>query len=65
MASQLVLEAEGPRSIDPDNPNSKFVVFIGRNPLEGIVPDIVRGIDEGRKKGMKIAVIDPRKSAIA
>ncbi|AWR96302.1 molybdopterin-dependent oxidoreductase [Acidianus sulfidivorans JP7] len=65
VAAELVLGAEGPRSIDPDYPNSKFVVFIGRNPLEGIVPDIVRRIDEGRKKGMKIAVIDPRKSAIA
>ena len=65
VAAQLVLGAEGPRSIDPDYPNSKFVVFIGRNPLEGIVPDIVRRIDEGRKKGLKIAVIDPRKSAIA
>jgi len=65
VAAELVLGAEGPRSIDPDYPNSKFVVFISRNPLEGIVPDIVRRIDEGRKKGMKIAVIDPRKSAIA
>ncbi len=65
VASELVLGAEGPRSIDPDYPNSKFVVFISRNPLEGIVPDIVRRIDEGRKKGMKIAVIDPRKSATA
>ncbi|MDT7902003.1 MAG: molybdopterin-dependent oxidoreductase [Acidianus sp.] len=65
VAAELVLGAEGPRSIDPDYPNSKFVVFIGRNPLEGIVPDIVRRIEEGRKNGMKIAVIDPRKSAIA
>ncbi len=65
VAARLVLGAEGPRSIDPDYPNSKFVVFIGRNPLEGIVPDIVRRIEEGRRKGMKIAVVDPRKSAIA
>ncbi len=65
VAAELVLGAEGPRSIDPDYPNSKFIVFIGRNPLEGIVPDIVRRIEEGRKKGMKIAVIDPRKSALA
>ncbi|MEW9491997.1 MAG: molybdopterin-dependent oxidoreductase [Candidatus Aramenus sulfurataquae] len=65
VAAQLVLGAEGPRSVDPDYPNSKFVVFIGRNPLEGIVPDIVRRIDEGRKRGMKIAVLDPRRSAIA
>ncbi|EZQ11045.1 molybdopterin oxidoreductase [Candidatus Acidianus copahuensis] len=65
VASILVLGAEGPRSIDPDYPNSKFTVFIGRNPLEGIVPDIVRRIEEGRNKGMKIAVIDPRKSVLA
>ncbi|BFH73856.1 molybdopterin-dependent oxidoreductase [Sulfurisphaera javensis] len=65
VAAELVLGAEGPRSIDPDYPNSKFIVFIGRNPLEGIVPDIVRRIDEGRKNGLRIAVIDPRKSAIA
>jgi Anaerobic dehydrogenases, typically selenocysteine-containing len=33
--------------------------------LEGIVPDIVRRIEEGRRNGMKIAVVDPRKSATA
>ncbi|WP_162302091.1 molybdopterin-dependent oxidoreductase [Sulfuracidifex tepidarius] len=38
---------------------------MSRNPLEGIVPDIVRRIDEGRKKGMKVVVVDPRRSAIA
>jgi len=64
VASELVLGTEGPRSVDPDYPNAKFIVFIGRNPLEGIVPDIVRRIDEGRKKGLRIAVLDPRKSAI-
>jgi anaerobic selenocysteine-containing dehydrogenase len=64
VASELVLGTEGPRSVDPDYPNAKFIVFIGRNPLEGIVPDIVRRIDEGRKKGLRIAVVDPRKSAI-
>ena len=65
VASQLVLGAEGPRSLDPDYPNSKFVVFLSRNPLEGIVPEIVRRIDLGRSKGMRVTVVDPRRSALA
>ena len=64
-AAKIVLGAGGPRTLEPDYVNTKFLVLIGRNPSEGIIPEIMKKIDIGVKNGMNIVVIDPRKNLTA
>lgn len=39
---------------------SKYMVFIGRNPMEALVPGHIVSIMKARSKGAKIVVVDPR-----
>lgn len=39
---------------------SKYIVLMGRNPAEGVVPAVLSGLAAARDKGAKLLVIDPR-----
>ncbi|MBO9367063.1 MAG: molybdopterin-dependent oxidoreductase, partial [Roseiflexus sp.] len=39
---------------------SKYMVFIGRNPMEALVPGQIVSITRAHSKGAKIVVVDPR-----
>ena len=55
----------GPGSYRPDYINAKLVVFMGRNPLEGIVSaPWTKLFSEGRRKGMRVIVFDVRESRL-
>ncbi len=55
----------GPSSFRPDYLNARLVVFIGRNPVEGIVASPwTKMFAEGRKRGMRIIAFDVRKSRL-
>ncbi len=55
----------GPGSYRPDYRNAKLVVFMGRNPLEGIVATPwTKLFAEGRKSGMRVIVFDVRRSRL-
>lgn len=56
---------QGPGSYRPDYLNARLVVFMGRNPLEGIVSaPWTKLFSEGRKRGLRIIVFDVRKSRL-
>jgi thiosulfate reductase/polysulfide reductase chain A len=48
-----------------DFENSRMIVLLGRNPAGGLNLGHLRGIAEGRDRGAKIVVIDPRFSEAA
>ncbi len=55
----------GPSSFRPDYLNARLVVFMGRNPVEGIVASPwTKMFAEGRKRGMRIIAFDVRKSRL-
>ena len=55
----------GPGSFRPDYENAKLVVFMGRNPVEGIVAaPWSKMFSEGRRRGMRIIAFDVRKSRL-
>lgn len=39
---------------------SRYMVFVGRNPVEALVPGQIVSIAKARSKGAKIVVVDPR-----
>ena len=55
----------GPGSYRPDYANAKLVVFMGRNPLEGIVSaPWTKLFSEGRRRGLRVVVFDVRESRL-
>ncbi len=55
----------GPGGFRPDYENAKLVVFMGRNPVEGIVAaPWTKMFAEGRRRGMRIIVFDVRRSRL-
>ncbi len=55
----------GPGSFRPDYENARLVVFMGRNPVEGIVASPwTKMVAEGRKRGLRFIAFDVRKSRL-
>ncbi|MEB3861511.1 MAG: molybdopterin-dependent oxidoreductase [Desulfurococcales archaeon] len=55
----------GPSGFRPDYENARLVVFMGRNPVEGIVAaPWTKMFAEGRKRGMRIIAFDVRRSRL-
>jgi len=55
----------GPGGYRPDYSNAKLVVFMGRNPLEGIVSaPWTKLFSEGRRRGLRVVVFDVRESRL-
>jgi thiosulfate reductase / polysulfide reductase chain A len=50
---------------ESDFENSRFVMFLGRNPAAGLQLRKLRDITVGRDRGARIVVVDPRFSEIA
>ncbi len=56
----------GPGGYRPDYVNAKLVVFMGRNPLEGIVSaPWTKLFSEGRRRGMRVIAFDVRDSRLS
>lgn len=54
-----------PGSFRPDYENARLVVFMGRNPVEGIVAaPWTKMFAEGRRRGMRIIAFDVRRSRL-
>lgn len=55
----------GPGAYRPDYLNARLVVFMGRNPVEGIVSaPWTKLFSEGRRRGMRIIAFDVRESRL-
>ncbi len=58
-------EIQGPSAYRPDYLNARLVVFMGRNPVEGIVSSPwTKLFAEGRRRGLRIIAFDVRKSRL-
>lgn len=56
---------QGPGAYRPDYLNARLVVFMGRNPLEGIVSaPWTKMFAEGRRRGLRIIAFDVRESKL-
>ena len=56
---------QGPGAYRPDYLNARLVVFMGRNPVEGIVSSPwTKLFSEGRRRGMRIIAFDVRESKL-
>lgn len=61
----LGMNATFGRSYDADFSNTKYIMFIGRNPVEGIRTNTASAVMSAIEKGAKVVVVDPRHNATA
>ena len=64
LAPLTTLGIEGD-ALTPDFENADSIILWGTNPLKDGIPDKVKRIREGRRKGASLIVVDPRRTGFA